>query len=143
MKVAVKLLSETAKLPVYATKGAAAFDISASERSYLPAMGSVKLKTGLAFEIPEGYVMLVFSRSGHGFSKDIRLANCVGVIDSDYRGELGIKLTADDFDELRIEAGDRIAQGMVLPVEQVSFTLVEELSTTERGDGGFGSTGVR
>ena len=86
--------------------------------------------------------MLVFSRSGFGFSKRTRLSNCVGVIDSDYRGELKVALHNDGKELLEISKGDRIAQGMVLPVEQVTFELVEELNTTARGEGGLGSTGV-
>lgn len=87
--------------------------------------------------------MMVYSRSGHGFKSDTRLANCVGVIDSDYRGELMVKLTYDgnECGEL-IQPGDRIAQAMIIPVEQVQFELADELSDTERGTGGFGSTGA-
>jgi dUTP pyrophosphatase len=87
--------------------------------------------------------MLIFSRSGHGFKNNIRLSNCTGVIDSDYRGEVQVKLASDDPDGavFSVAHGDRIAQAMVLPIEQVSFEEVTELSTTERGEGGFGSTG--
>ena len=86
--------------------------------------------------------MLVYSRSGHGFKHDTRLANCVGVIDSDYRGELMVKLTYDGAEDGPfIEPGDRIAQAMIVPVSQVSFDVVDELSDTVRGSGGFGSTG--
>jgi dUTP pyrophosphatase len=98
--------------------------------------------TGLAFEVPEDHVMLVFSRSGHGFKSDVRLSNCVGVIDSDYRGELKVKLTCDKQGwGLEINAGDRVAQGMIIPIEKVQFEEVKELSQTERGKNGFGSTG--
>ena len=90
--------------------------------------------------------MMVYSRSGHGFNRNTRLSNCVGVIDSDYRGELLVKLTMDDefIDpeiELEVKQGDRIAQAMLIPIEQVSFEMVEELSETKRGTGGLGSTG--
>jgi dUTP pyrophosphatase len=102
--------------------------------------------TGLAFDIPPGHVMLVFSRSGHGFKHDIRLANCTGIIDATYRGEVMVKLTCDAPDDdvsppYKVNPGDRIAQAMVLPVARVLFTVVDELSETERGAGGFGSSG--
>lgn len=89
--------------------------------------------------------MMVYSRSGHGFKHNTRLSNCVGVIDSDYRGELLVKLTMDDEClntdvELEVIPGDRIAQAMLIPIERVSFELVDELSETKR-TGGFGSTG--
>jgi len=87
--------------------------------------------------------MLVFSRSGHGFNHDVRLANCVGVIDADYRGEIRVKLTADSkANPLIVRPGDRIAQALVIPIAQMSFTEVDELSDTTRGTGGFGSTGA-
>ena len=86
--------------------------------------------------------MLVYSRSGHGFKYGVRLANCVGVIDSDYRGEVGVKLTADQTSEgFFVRNGDRIAQAMIVPVDRVEFEEVEKLSDTDRGTGGFGSTG--
>ena len=86
--------------------------------------------------------MLVFSRSGHGFKNNVRLANCVGVIDSDYRGEVMVKLVYDGFtSNLLVRNGDRIAQAMLVPAQQVTFEVVEELNTTERGTKGFGSTG--
>lgn len=143
VNVKVKKLVDDAVIPTYQTTGAACFDISTtSENSVLPAGEQLKLDTGLSFEIPEAHVMLVFSRSGFGFSKRTRLSNCVGVIDSDYRGELKVALHNDGKELLEISKGDRIAQGMVLPVEQVTFELVEELNSTSRGEGGLGSTGV-
>ena len=84
--------------------------------------------------------MLVFSRSGHGFKAGVRLANSVGVIDSDYRGEVMVKLTSDG-GSLQINAGDRIAQAMIVPVPRVQLEWVEELAATKRGHGGMGSTG--
>ncbi len=147
MIVRFKKLTPDAKIPYYATKGAACFDICRtdieSESTYTGAF-SITFKTGLAVEVPEGYAMLIFSRSGHGFTHDVRLANCVGVIDSDYRGELKVKLTSDreSGNTLITNPGDRIAQGMVIPVEEVQFLEVQELSGSERGEKGFGSTGV-
>lgn len=143
MIVGVKKLVGDAKLPEYATPGAACFDIPSIRDAVVAPGGATQIGTGLAFEVPEGHVMLVFSRSGHGFKMGVRLSNCVGVIDSDYRGELAVKLKNDGCVALPVYQGDRIAQGMVLPVEQAQFVLKDELSCTERGEGGFGSTGVR
>ena len=140
-QIKVIKMYDDVKLPVYATKGAACFDIFA----YDIVNGSDNTETystGLMFEIPEGYAMMIYSRSGHGFNKDIRLANCVGVIDSDYRGEIKVKLTCDDTSKgyVDVRNGERIAQGMIIPVQQVVFDQVATLSSTERGEAGFGST---
>lgn len=140
MLVKVKKLHPDAQLPVYTTPGAACFDLHSvtDETLYKEATA---YRTGLAFEIPEGHVMLIYSRSGHGFKNDVRLVNCVGVIDSDYRGEVVVKLRKDSYGWLDIANGDRIAQAMIIPVDRVTFELSEELGETERGSGGFGSTG--
>lgn len=144
MKLKVKKLHPDAIIPTYATDGAACFDLYSIEEDGVVHNGKVcrVFRTGLAFEIPDGYQMLVFSRSGHGFNKNVRLANCVGVIDSDYRGEVAVKLTADVFGALLVCKGDRIAQAQLMPVHRVTFEEVTELTETERGAGGFGSTGV-
>ena len=142
----VKLIPE-AKTPTYATDGSAAFDLYAATYQKGTFEDSVQVTaifgTGLSFEVPVGHVMLIFSRSGHGFKNNVRLANCVGVIDSDYRGEVMVKLTYDSDKNtgLRLDSGDRIAQAMILPIERVSFTEVDSLSETERGTAGFGSSG--
>jgi dUTP pyrophosphatase len=138
MKVNLKLGHPDAKVPSYATEGSACFDISAVEGGLLNP--TFIAATGLYFEIPKEHVMLVFSRSGMGFKDDVRLSNCVGVIDSDYRGELKVKLKADG-DRKQCTKGDRIAQGIVLKYEQVDFLLVDALNKTGRGAYGFGSTG--
>lgn len=147
MKVKIKKLHPDAIMPQYASAGAACFDLHAliengEINGVLPGMPYV-FSTGLAFEIPEGHVMLVFSRSGHGFKNDVRLSNCVGVIDHDYRGEVKVKLAndQDEFKGLFVSPGDRIAQAMIVPFPKVEFDWSDELSDTERGDGGFGSTG--
>lgn len=141
MFIKVCRVSENAILPVYATEGAGCFDLHAAEPGELFNNNTLTIRTGLCFEIPKGHVMLIFSRSGHGFKNDVRLANCVGVIDSDYRGEVMVKLTRDAPMSFVVHTGDRIAQAMIIPFEQCSFGFEEELSTTERGRGGFGSTG--
>jgi len=147
MNINVRKLHPSATLPTYATDGSGCFDLYALndglfEDAVIPEL-PVTFATGLAFEIPEGHVMLVFSRSGHGFKYGTRLANCVGVIDSDYRGEVIVKLRCDDDvgSFLSVRPGDRIAQALVVPIPRVTFTEVGALSTTARGAGGFGSTG--
>ena len=128
-------------VPKYATPGSACFDLHCINSGILSADKHSKVfDTGLKFEIPEGHVMLIFSRSGHGFKNDVRLGNCVGVIDSDYRGEVKVKLTLDTDVMYVVDVYDRIAQACIVPVEQFGFTVVDSLSETERGDGGFGST---
>jgi len=144
MQVKIKKLHPNAVIPQYATTGAACFDlVSVNEVMIIPGREHVALKTGLAFEIPEGYVMMVYSRSGHGFKNGIRLANGTGVIDSDYRGEVMVKMHNDGSTALLVTAGERIAQAMIIPALQVELQVVDELSNTDRGSGGFGSTGTK
>lgn len=148
MQVKIKLKHPDVKIPTYATDGSGCFDIYAYEipDTYMGVQlvehgVPLIVGTGLYFEVPEGHVLLIFSRSGHGFKNDVRLANAVGVADSDFRGELMVKLTADGNGELLVKKGDRIAQGMIIPYPKVQFVVTDALSTTERNTGGFGSTG--
>lgn len=151
MELKVKKLHPDAKLPSYATPGAACFDLHALGADWginAQAYGVEihqgrprEFSTGLAFEVPPGWALMIYSRSGHGFKSNTRLANCVGVIDSEYRGEVKVKLTCDSFNGLKVYDGDRIAQGLLVQVPAVQLVEVDELSTTERGEGGFGSTG--
>lgn len=147
MQIKIKQLSTLAKMPTYATDGSGCFDLySTNTMTRLVQEGfPVEVGTGLAFEIPPGYGMFILSRSGHGFKFDTRLANCVGFIDSDYRGEVKVKLTCDverdDHMPMSIMPGERIAQACILPVPRIAFDWADELSTTERGEGGFGHTG--
>jgi dUTP pyrophosphatase len=144
MQVKVKKLNANAVLPQYATAGAACFDlVCVNDVMITPGREHVALRTGLAFEIPEGYVMMVYSRSGHGFKNGIRLANGTGVIDSDYRGEVMVKMHNDGASAVHVTAGERIAQAMIVPVPQVQLILADELSDTARGSGGIGSTGTK
>lgn len=147
----IKRLSPRAIPPVYSTEGAGCFDIYVDDTSWpytsqehgkgMWAGASMVFNTGWAFEVPKGFVMLVFSRSGHGFGPaGLRLSNCVGVIDSDYRGELKIKLRADD-NGINIKPGERIAQAMLVQIPQVILAEVHQLTDTARGEGGLGSTG--
>lgn len=131
-------------VPFYASAGAAAMDLHActDEAVTIPAGGRRVIPTGIAIALPSAdYVALVFARSGLGIKHGIAPANCVGVIDSDYRGEIMVGLhNASDVD-YTIQPGDRIAQLMLTPVVQATVTLVDELDNTARGSGGFGSTG--
>lgn len=136
-----------ARIPTYATSGSACFDIYAVLDEPVPVCNGepVIIPTGLKFDIPVGYALMIYSRSGHGFNSDVRLSNCTGVIDSDYTGELMVKLTQDvDHCEgvFWVNHGDRIAQGMLISVEQVTFKQIGEppQQKTDR-QGGFGSTG--
>lgn len=138
-------LHPEAIVPSYATPAAACFDLRAilegDEVVAEPQSPFPSIRTGLAFEIPHGWAMKIYSRSGHGFRDGVRLVNGTGIIDSDYRGEVMVGLH-NDSDGLRaVKHGDRIAQAMLVPVQRVHMMLVSELSDTERGAGGFGSTG--
>lgn len=140
MQVKVKKVSPTATMPTYGSKGAACFDLYADTIEMK--MWGAMIGTGLSFEVPEGHVMMVYSRSGHGVNHGVVLRNSTGVIDSDYRGEVMVALTCTSRDSgLAVNPCDRIAQAMIVPVEQSTFVEVDELSETDRGDGGFGSTG--
>lgn len=142
LPVKFKKLNESAKPPVHSTDGAACFDLSVLGGGNIDAGASRIFNTGLAFQVPGGHVMLVFSRSGHGFKKNLRLSNCVGVIDSDYRGEVKVKIHNDSCNGVAtIEPGERIAQAMILPIPAVSLEESEQLNDTERAENGFGSTG--
>ena len=131
MKINIKKLDADAVLPTRGSSQAAGYDLYAKSSE----------DTGLAMEIPEGYFGAIFARSGLASKQGLRPANCVGVVDSDYRGEFMIALH-NDTDEERVIAGkERIAQMVVMPYLSVEFEEVEELNETERGEGGFGSTG--
>ena len=139
-KLKVKKLHNDAILPQYATTGAACFDLHACETVVYGSGKSAVIDTGLAFEVPEGYALMIYSRSGHGFNNGWRLANSVGVVDSDFRGSVKVKLVSDRAPIESIRAGDRVAQAMLVPVPQYEIIEAGQLSDTERGDGGFGST---
>ena len=130
--------------PFYASAGAAAMDLHAcmDEAVTIPAGGRKVIPTGIAIALPSAdYVALVFARSGLGIKHGIAPANCVGVIDSDYRGEIMVGLQNSGDTDYVIQPADRIAQLMITPVVQSTVELVEELDDTVRGAGGFGSTG--
>lgn len=129
--------------PAYATLGSAAMDLCAClDQALTIRIGQrVKIPTGLAFQLPTCVVGLIFSRSGHGWKHGVTLANSVGVLDSDYTGELQIIVQNNGEEEFLVNPGDRIAQIAFLPVFTANLIYVEELNNTLRGEGGFGSTG--
>lgn len=142
MRIKVKL-AEGAKLPEYKTVGAAGADIYAllDKDTLLPAGQVVTVPTGLFFEIEEGYAVDVRPRSGLAAKNGITVLNTPGLCDEDYRGEIKVILYNSSNEDFIIHNGDRIAQMTVAPVIRASFETVEELGSTERGSGGFGSTG--
>jgi len=144
MELNIKLLSPKAVLPQYATPGAAAMDLTAClDEPVVIAPGQrVLLPTGIAIALPSpDYVALIFVRSSMGAKHGIALSNGVGVIDSDYRGEIKVGLTNLSDAPYTVQPGDRVAQMAILPVTQAQVVQVAELDETQRGAGGFGSTG--
>lgn len=144
MRVKIKKLNDFATIPQYATDGAAGMDITAISRTY-DDDGNIVYGTGLAFEIPQGYVGLLFPRSSNA-EKDLILSNSVGVIDSDYRGEVSFKFkpsycfNKEDMDVI-YNVGDRVGQMIIVPYPHIEWEQVTELSETKRGKCGYGSTG--
>ena len=142
--VKIKLVSPDARLPAYQSTGAACFDLFAANEPAYDKRGCALISTGLIFEIPEGYGMRIYSRSGQGFKHSVSLVNSVGVIDSDYRGVVMVKLVADSPEGQQyldnIKVGDSIAQAEIFKVEKIDFEVAHNLSETERGEKGFGST---
>lgn len=143
MKIKVKKLSEGAILPTYGSEFSAGADLYALATSPV-SIGSgetVLIHTGLAFEIPEGYGGFLYARSGLASKKGLAPANKVGVVDADYRGEVMVALHNHSSVPAVIEPGERIAQLVIAPFLKGEFEVAEELCGTERGSGGFGSTG--
>ena len=137
-------LNEYAQEPTRGSAAAAGYDLYAaiSNPMVIPAHSTIKVGTGLAFALPESSFAAIFARSGLATKQGLRPANCVGVCDSDYRGEYIVALHNDTDKEQTINPGDRIAQMILMPYISMSFEEVESLDETERGQGGFGSTGV-
>lgn len=146
MKLNYRKLNPDAITPIRASKYAAGVDLYACTPNFemvrVPAGETVMIGTGIAVEIPEGCFGAVFARSGMATKLGLRPANCVGVIDSDYRGEVMVAIHNDSGVDATIASGERIAQLVIIPYVAAPLVEVEELTQTERGDGGFGSTGV-
>lgn len=145
MKVNFKVLSEGATAPAYATEyaaGADLYNLKGEAVTLLP--GETKLiHTGIALEIPEGYVGLIFARSGLATKRGLAPANKVGVIDSDYRGEIMVALHNHSSASQTVDGGERVAQISIVPYLKAEFMECDSLTETVRGEGGFGSTGKK
>lgn len=140
----IRIISESGKMPEYKTKGSAGFDLEAfTEEDIVLAPGERFLvPTGIYMELPEGYEAQVRARSGLSIKNGICLINGVGTVDADYRGELRVPLVNLGQETFTVHNGDRIAQVVISRFEQVQFELTDSLDETERGEGGFGHTGV-
>lgn len=145
MKVRIKKLSDKAIIPTFGSAGSAGGDLySAEENQVIIAPNqTVLIGTGLAVEIPDGYVGLVYARSGLATKSGLAPANKVGVIDSDYRGEIKVALHNHSNEIRTVSQGERIAQMVIAPYLKVEYEEVDDLSDTARGSGGFGSTGSK
>jgi dUTP pyrophosphatase len=166
VKVKIKKLSQNVTVPSYQTTGSACFDLVASEDTIVQPGETVAIPTGLAFELPEGYQMKVLPRSGISLKTPLKVI--IGTVDNDFRGEVKVIMqntavktritheyhtifdpkfsfdnsTALPNDTYKIFKGDRVAQAEIVPIVQAEFETMDELSETQRGNGGFGSTGV-
>ena len=143
MKVRVNKVSSTAVLPSRGSSSAAGYDLYADlpEEIQIRPHETVTVDTGLQFELPEGYFAGIFARSGIAAREGLRPANCVGICDSDYRGNYMVALHNDSNEVRTVKVHEKIAQMIVMPYMMLEFEEAEELSTTARGEGGFGSTG--
>ena len=144
LEIQIKKLKPTAKVPTRGSANAAGYDLYAcldDESVAINPHSTVKIGTGLAVAVPDGYFGAIFARSGLAAKEGLRPANCVGVADSDYRGEYIVALHNDTDFEKTVKNGERIAQLVIMPYLSVEFSETDELDKTERGAGGFGSTG--
>ncbi|MDQ3913736.1 MAG: dUTP diphosphatase [Actinomycetota bacterium] len=142
MRVRVRRLDRDLPMPGYARRGDAGMDLYAAEPAVLKPGERAAVRTGLAVEIPRGYAGFVHARSGRALREGLALVNAPGLIDSGYRGEIKvIVVNLDPYEPVHVERGDKIAQLVVQPVAEVELEEVGDLETTERGAGGFGSTG--
>jgi dUTP pyrophosphatase len=140
MKIKIKKLHNDAVIPTYSKVGDAGMDLVAITEGYIDEHNNVCYDTGLAFEIPENYVGLLFPRSSN-CKKGLLLSNSVGILDSGYRGSVSFKYKLLNSEIGLYKKGDRIGQILILPYPNIKFEEVDELTETERGNGGFGSTG--
>ena len=141
VEIKYKKIFKEAKEPTGGTSGSAGSDLYAVGNYDIAPHSTVKVHTGIAVEIPPGTFGAIFARSGLATKKGLRPANCVGVVDSDYRGEVIVALHNDTDEMMSVDSNERVAQLVVLPYIETYFTEVDWLSSTERGGGGFGSTG--
>ena len=144
--VKILKLKKDAKIPTRGSSQAAGYDLYAlldTESISIMPHETVKIGTGIALELPELTFLGIFARSGIATKEGLRPANCVGVVDSDYRGEIIVSIHNDSNEIRKITNYERIAQAVVLPYISVDFEIADSLHTTKRGDNGFGSTGVK
>lgn len=143
MEIKVKKLNDLAKIPTRGSDAAAGYDLYAAipYDIEISPHSTIKIGTGLSFELPEKTFAAIFARSGIATRRGLRPANCVGVIDSDYRGECIVALHNDTDEVMTVGANERIAQIVLLPYIEMNFKETTELSETERNDGGFGNSG--
>lgn len=139
--IRLKKVDERAKIPTYAHDGDACFDLYAIEDVTVGPLTPVMVRTGLAFEIPDGMVMKIYPRSSLAVKEHMMLANCVGVVDSGYRGEVFVPLIAFAGHTKKVKAGQRIAQAEITRTYEFKFIEADTLTDSERGEGGFGSSG--
>lgn len=147
MEISIKKLNQNASIPTHGSEYAAGYDLYAcldiNNALVIKPHQTAKISTGIAVAIPKGCFGAIFARSGVATKHGLRPANCVGVIDSDYRGEIIVALHNDSEVEQLVVGGERIAQLVIIPFLPIEFTVVDELDDTVRGDGGFGSTGSK
>lgn len=145
MDVRIKKLNDLAKIPTRGSKFSAGYDLYAATDKdiQIPPHSTVKIGTGLAMDLPYGYFGAIFARSGIATKRGLRPANCVGVCDFDYKGEYIVAIHNDSDEIMTILTGERIAQLILLPYQDIDFIEVDELAKTDRGDGGFGHTGEK
>lgn len=142
--VKFKKLNDNAHIPTYGSPYSAGADLySAEVETVIQPHTTAFIGTGIALEIPKGYMGLIFARSGLSCKRHLAPANKVGVIDSDYRGEVKVALHNHSNEPQKIDAGERIAQLVITPFLAVDFEQADELDETQRGEGGFGSTGKK
>jgi dUTP pyrophosphatase len=142
MTVVFKRLVPEAVLPAYAHPGDAGMDLCSVERLVVPAGGRALVHTGLKMALPPGYEAQVRPRSGLALKRGVTVLNTPGTIDEGYRGEIGVVLANFGDEDFAVEKGDRIAQMVIAPVTRAEICETQELDATDRGEGGFGSTGV-
>ena len=143
--VNIKRLSDLAVVPTRGSEYAAGYDLYAATATPIDIAphSTVKINTDIAIELPTNAFGAIFARSGLATKKGLRPANCTGVVDADYRGNVIVALHNDTDELMTVEPGERVAQLVILPFVPVLFNIVDNLSETERGEGGFGSTGIK
>ncbi|MGN0992858.1 MAG: dUTP diphosphatase [Bacilli bacterium] len=146
LPVKIKRLYDNAKIPTRGSAAAAGYDLYAylsEDNIIIPAHSTVLIGTGISMALPDGTFLGLYPRSGLASKRGLRPANCVGVVDSDYRGEIKVALHNDTNEEKMIENGERVAQGILQSYLPMNFEITNNLDETERGLGGFGSTGSK